>query len=252
MGRSWYEERQDQEDASQGQSSMGWLKEKWDDAGNWKFLSPTYTAARGGKYLAERTGLIDTEEEKKLARELEEDKARLREQAKTGITPELRQFARQAAQARAALGSRFSDRRLSPEQRARMLGRASVDLQGRTAQGGAELQRSGREIAEQNLRAINEKRRAEINAQQAQMMNAALTVASTGAGLMAGPAAGMAVGALGKALGPNAPSAPNVEAMVPRRPSMFNSVMGQQDPIGDYVTSYEDPYYQGQPRGFGD
>ena len=83
-----------------------------------------------------------------------------------------------------------------------MLGNAQSDLSGKTAAGGAELMRSGREIAEQNLRAINEKRRAEINAQQAQMMNAALNVASMGAGLMAGPAAGAATNALTQAAVP--------------------------------------------------
>ena len=199
-----------------GETWGSWLRKR-----TWKDLP-------GLEWAAETVGLDDTDEEEQLKRELEADKAKLREQAKTGITPELRKFARQAAQARAALGSRFSDRRLSPEQRARMLGGAQASLSGKTAAGGAELMRSGREIAEQNLRAINEKRRAEINAQQQQMMNAALNVASMGAGLMAGPAAGAATNALtqnAQPLGSAAPSAPVISVPAPID-SMYNRYGG--------------------------
>jgi hypothetical protein len=127
----------------------------------------------------------EQEEQFKLQQEIDKDKATLRAQAESGVTPELRMYARRAAQARAALGSKYSDRRLSPEQKARLQGNASANLSASTSQGMAEMQRSGRERAQQQLRVMNQQEKAQMQAQQQRANNAKLNLATTAAALMA-------------------------------------------------------------------
>tara|TARA_Y100000593_G_scaffold42287_1_gene80966 strand:- start:5420 stop:6106 length:687 start_codon:yes stop_codon:yes gene_type:complete len=138
------------------------------------------------RQAGEFVGLVETAEEKQIREDLDRQKKKLREQAETGVTPELREFARRAARARAALGAQFADRRLTPEQKARFLGRSQAQLSGGVAAGMAEAQRRGREFAEQQLQAINQQRRAEMQAEQDRNLNALLSVIGTGAALATG------------------------------------------------------------------
>lgn len=144
---------------------------------------PTVAA---GKWVGERTGLMETQEEKDLKKRIDDYRSDLEQRAETGVTPELREYARRAARARAALASRFSDRRLSPEQQARMTGQAQAQLSGNAASGIAELQRAGREMAENQLLALDNQDLARMDAEQARNLNALLSVLSTGAGMLAG------------------------------------------------------------------
>ena len=133
--------------------------------------------------IGERTGLVDSQEESDLKKSIQDFRKNLTQQAETGVTPELREYARRAAKARAALGARFSDRRLSPEQRARFLGQAQAQLGGETAAGMAEMQRRGRETAQQQIFNLDTAELARMDAEQARNLNALLAVLETGASL---------------------------------------------------------------------